>query len=175
MVQQKSRIISVAIGIFFLLLVTVGILIAWIENRPMGVIELWQIESENKNLEGKTVLVRGDVLFDPFSDFRFNAIYLVDPETPSEYRTPSHGFWFGIRIDGVSCIVDTVANLMTCEPFDPSQATAFEFKGMVHLEQIGKKEIMWLSDIDFEHSRQWMDGKWQPIPLGKFILPLEKD
>jgi len=175
MVWQKSRTISVAVSVFFLLLVFVGIFISWIEKRPNGVNELWQLDYENNNLEGKTIVVRGDIIFEPLSDFRFNSVYLVDIETPSENRTPSDGFWFGIGIDGVSCVADTNANLVTCEPFDPTQTTTFEFRGTIHVEQIGKKEIMWLSDVDFEHSRQLIDGKWQLIPLGRFLIPLEKD
>ncbi len=149
--------------------------IYWSEKRPVGVNELWQKEIEHGSLEGKTVTVQGDMIFEPFSDFRFNSIYLMDSETPEEYRMPSYGFWFGVRIDGVSCSADADKSTVTCEPFDPSKAKTFEFKGTIHLGRIGKKEIMWLSDVDFEHSRQLIDGKWEPIPLGEFIIPLERD
>jgi hypothetical protein len=175
MVHQKSRIIPVAFGVFALLLVLVLIFVDWKANRSVGVDELWRMEYENRNLEGNTVTVRGDMLFEPLSDFRFNSVYLVDTESPNSARTPEYGFWFGIGIDGISCSIDTVASLVICEPFDPSQAIAFEFRGKIHLEQIGKKEIMWMSDIDFEHSRQLINGKWEPIPLGEFTIPLERN
>jgi hypothetical protein len=171
MVQHKSRILSVVIGAFFLLLVTTGVCIFRFLVYPMDVNDIW----EKENLEGKIITVRGDIIFEPLSDFRFNQIYIMDSETPIEYRSPSYAFWFGMGIDGVSCSLDKIANIATCEPFDPSLATTFEFKGTIQLERIGKKEIMWLSNIDFEQSRQLRDGKWQPVPLGKFIIPLEKD
>ena len=175
MLQQKSRIISIGLGIILLLLVMVMIFIYWSENRPIGVNELWKTEYEHRNLEGKTVTVRGDMVCDPLSDFRFNALYLVDSDTPEEDREPSYGFWFGIKIDGISCMVDTNEGMVTCEPINPCQATAFEFKGTIHLDQVGKKEIMWLSDIEFEQARHLVNVKWQPVPLGKFTFPLERD
>jgi hypothetical protein len=174
-IQQKSKIISIVITLVALLVVLMLVFVYWEANRSFGVDELWQIEYEHRNLEGKTVSVRGDMVFEPLSDFRFNAVYLVNIESPNSKRTPSYAFWFGIGIDGISCNVDTNANLVTCEPFDPSQATTFEFQGTVHLERVGKKEIMWMSDIDFKHSRQLVDGKWEPIPLGEFTFPLERD
>lgn len=175
MVQQRSRIAPIAVGVFALLLVLGIVFTYWNTNHAFGVNQLWQKEYEHRNLEGKIVTVRGDMVFEPLSDFQFNAIYLVDAETPISYRSPSDGFWFGIRIADASCSVKVSANVVTCEPFDPSRATTFEFKGTVHLKQVGKKEIMWLSDIDFEHSRQLIDGKWEPIPLGEFAIPLEKN
>ncbi len=63
----------------------------------------------------------------------------------------------------------------TCKPFDPSQATAFEFKGTVHLKQIGKRPVMWLSNVDFENSRQMVNGTWQSIPMGEFEVFVEKE
>jgi len=63
--------------------------------------------------------------------------------------------------------------ISTCQPIDPTVASNFEFKGTIHIASVGKKEIMWLSDIDFESSRQLVDEKWQSIPLGKFVIPLE--
>jgi len=175
MLQKKSRIISVGFGIILLLLIMVMIFIYWSENRPIGVNELWQAEYEHRNLEGKTVTVRGDIVCYPLSDFRFNDLYLVDSETPEEYQTPSYGFWFGIKIDGISCMLYTNEGIVTCEPFNPCQATAFEFKGTIHLDQVGKKEIMWLSNVDFEQAHQLVNDKWQPVPLGKFTFPLERN
>jgi hypothetical protein len=174
MVPQKSRTILVAIGSFALLSVLV-LIFAYLEaNRSVSVDELWQMQSENRILEGKTVMVRGDILFEPLSDFGFNSIYLVDSEAPISDRTPEHGFWFGIQIDGISCSIDAVASSITCQPFDPSQAITFEFTGKIHLKQIGKKKIMRISEVDFEHSRQLINGKWEPIQLGEFTFPLER-
>ena len=172
--QQKSRIPLPAIGVVLLLLTASMIYMAWVQNRSLGVNEVWQMEFE-KSLDGRTVIVKGDVLFDPLSDFKFNKITIIDSETPADFRTPEYGFWFGIGIDGVSCTVDSPAKSATCEPFDPSLVTTYQFKGTLHVEPVGKKDIMWLSDIDFEGSRCLIDGKWQPIPLGKFILPIAGD
>jgi len=163
------------IGIIILLLTLVIISIYWSENHPIGIDELWKREYEHGNLEGKTVTVRGDIVFEPLSDFRFNNLYLVDTETPEEFRMPDHGFWFGLRIGGISCTTYTDEKIVTCEPFDPSQATTFEFKGMLHFDQVGKKEIMWLSNIEFDQARQLVDGKWQSVPLGRFTIPIESD
>ncbi|HSM70539.1 MAG TPA: hypothetical protein VK851_03265 [Anaerolineales bacterium] len=157
-----------------LLLITVGFFVSLFVNHPVGVEELWKREYRNRNLEGKTVVVRGDILFEPFSDFRFNAVYIVDSDTAMNLRSPSFAFWFGVGIDGVSCVVEDGKNLMTCEPFDPTHGAVYEFKGTINIDQIGKKEIMWLSDIDFENSRQLVNGEWEPIPLGKFIVQFEE-
>jgi hypothetical protein len=175
MVQKRPIWKVILVGTSLFLLISVGVFISLFANRPVGVNELWEREYKNRNVEGKTVVVRGDILFEPFSDFRFNAVYIVDSETSMNLRSPSFAFWFGVGIDGVSCVMDGVESLMTCEPFDPTQGTVYEFKGTIHVDQIGKKEIMWLSDIDFENSRQLINGQWKPIPLGKFEIPLENN
>ena len=159
-------VLAVALGL-------AGIFISWNATSPRDVNDLWQLELANRDLEGRAVIARGVVVFDPFSDFRFNALYLLDPSTPLVLRTPENGFWFGIGIDGASCSVTTTAGTAACEPFDPTQAAAYEFNGTLQLAQVGKKKVMWLSDVDFAHSRQLVDGKWQPIPLGQFVIPIK--
>lgn len=175
MLHKGSKILSTGFGVILLVLVVVMTFIYWGENHPISVEKLWQKENGPGKLEGKILTVSGDRICDPLSDFRFNSLYLVDSKTSNAYRDPAYGFWFGIRIDGVSCTIDTGAETVTCEPFNPCQATAFEFKGTIHLGQVGKKEIIWLSDIKFDQARQFVNGKWQPIPLGKFTFPLKKD
>jgi hypothetical protein len=173
MAQRKAASILAAVLFFAVALGLVGIFISWNANRPRGVNDLWQRELADRDLEGRELVVRGLVVVDPLSDFRFNALYLVDSSTPLEMRTPENGFWFGIGIDGASCTVTTTPDSAACEPFDPTRATTYELKGTAHLQQVGKKKVMWLSDVDFAHSRQLVDGKWQPIPLGRFIIPLK--
>ncbi len=34
---------------------------------------------------------------------------------------------------------------------------------------------MWLSDMDFENSRQMVNGTWQSIPLGEFEIFVEQE
>jgi hypothetical protein len=172
MPPRRSRSLRAVIAVLATILGLAAIYFFWNENRPYGVNELWDRDSR-RSLEGKTLVVRGDVVFEPRSDFRFNAIYLLDTETPPEQRSPEAGFWFGLRIQGASCTVQPGANSAVCEPLDPTGATTFEFKGTVHLQRVGKKEIMWLSDVDFLHSRQLVDGHWQPIPLGTSIISLD--
>lgn len=172
--RPKSRILFAAIGVVLLLLTASGIYIAWVQNRPLGVNEVWQMNFE-KSLDGRTVTVKGDVLLDPISDFKLNKITIIDSETPADFRTPEYGFWFGIGIDGASCAVDSLAKSVMCEPFDPGLVTTCLFKGTLHVEPVGKKDIMWLSDIDFAGSRCLIDGKWQPVQLGKFIIPIAGD
>jgi hypothetical protein len=146
----------VAFGVVILILVTgIALLLSLKEKRPIGVDELRSMPKDGAELEGKTVLVGGDTIFDPYSDFGFNALYLVDTQTPSERRYPGYAFWFGIGIDDVSCETDGNTATWVCQPLDPSQATAFEFKGTVHLDFVGKRPVMSLSDIDFEHRANW--------------------
>ena len=83
MFQQKSRIISIAMGMFVLLSILALVFVYWEANRSVGVNELWQIEYQRRNLEGKTVIVRGDMVFEPLSDFRFNSVYLVNAGSPN--------------------------------------------------------------------------------------------
>jgi len=173
--QQKPRLTVFRVGVFLLLSISVEFSITLFVNRSVGVDELWEIEYANRNLEGKTLKVRGDILYEPLSGFHFCDVYLVDTETLLENRTHSYAIWFGVGLADISCFVDNGKNIITCQPFDPTAATEFEFKGTIHVAQIGKKEIMWLSGIDFESSRQFVDGKWQPIPLGRFVIPLENN
>jgi hypothetical protein len=173
MAQRKAAWLLAAVLFFAVALGLVGIFISWNGNRPRGVNDLWQRELADRDLEGQTVAVRGLIVFDPQSDFRFNALYLLDSSTPPEMLTPEYGFWFGIGIGGAVCTPAGSADLVACEPFDPTQATTYEFMGTAHLQQVGKKKIMWLSDVDFAHSRHLVDGRWQPIPLGRFVIPLE--
>jgi hypothetical protein len=147
----------------------------WEQSQYIGAVgidELWNMQYEGKALEGKTAIIRGDAVADPRSTFRFNGLYLVNTETPNAGREPSGAFWFGVRIADSACTVGQ--KTMTCKPFDPTQAKAFEFKGTLHLVQVGKRPVMSLSNIDFTQSRQLIDGKWQQIPLGVFELPLEQ-
>ena len=173
MLQQKPRIMRTATAVLFVLLFSVGAFIFLFMNRPFGVGELWEREYKNRNLEGKTMIIRGDVLFDPQSGFHYYDVYILDTKTPNEARTHDYAIWFGVGLADISCFVDNEQKIATCQPFDPTAASKFEFKGTIHVAQIGKKEIMWLSDIDFENSCHFVDGKWLPIPLGKFVIPFE--
>jgi hypothetical protein len=175
MIQKNTRKILIVASSIVLFIILSAAAMIWLRNRAVSVNDLWGIEYSNRNLEGKTVTVRGDIIFEPLSDFRFNNVFLIDSSTVADLRLPENGFWFGIGIGNISCITNKYEMSVTCEPFDPSRATTYQFKGVVHLDQVGKKEIMWLSDIDFNHSRQLVDGKWQPIPIGKFIVPVKKD
>jgi hypothetical protein len=175
MVKQKQGINPTAIGVIILLLTLIGFFMTWAAKRPLGINELWRLRYENKIQDGETVFVSGELLFQPESDFRFNAIYLVDTGTPNEQRIPEDGFWFGLRLADVSCIQDTDPSRFTCVPFDPVQAKSYQFKGTIHFEAVGKKEVMWLANIDFDRSRRRIDGTWRDIPLGKFNIRIDKE
>lgn len=172
MVPLRWRFTFIVLGFVVLVGIGAAIYLFQIGNRPIGVNQLWQSDSRY-SLEGETRTVRGFILFAPASDFQFNALYLMNLETPEEYRSPEYGFWFGIRIDNAWCNIDKEKEMITCEPFNPSLSTTYEFKGTIHLESVGKKDIMWLSDIEFEKSRQMVNGNWQPIPLGEYTFPME--
>jgi len=173
MTPLRLRHLFTVLGFVVLVGIGAAIYLLQIENHPVEVNELWQF-TPRSSLNGKTRTVRGDIVFDPVSDFQFNALYLVDTESSMEYRAPEYGFWFGIRIDGAWCNIDKEKEMVNCRPFNPTLSTIYEFKGTINLEAVGKKDIMWLSDIDFEKSRQMVNGKWQPIPLGDYTFPMEK-
>jgi len=144
--QHTSRAIIAAIGVAVLALLLASVWLLVVRNQaPIDVDELWDMQYEGEELEGRTITVRGDAVFDPQSDFRFNALYLVDSLTPAERRTPEDGFWFGIRIDGFACQAGKRAVYLVCSPFDPSRARTFEFKGEVHTTQVGKRRVIRLS------------------------------
>lgn len=172
MIPRRSEFKFIVLGLVILVGIGAAYYLFQIENRAVEVNQLWQTDSRS-SLEGETRTVRGELLFDPASDFQFNALYLIDPETPEEFRSPEYGFWFGIRIDGTWCNMNKEKEIVTCEPFNPSLSTTYEFKGTIHIESVGKKDVMWLSDIEFEKLRQMVNGKWQPIPLGEYTFPME--
>lgn len=172
MVPRRSRFTLIMLGLVVLVGIGAAVYLSQIENHPVEVNQLWLSDSR-ASLEGKTRTVRGELLFAPESDFQFNALYLMDPETPEDYRAPEYGYWFGIRIDGAVCNMDKEKEMVTCKPFNPTLATTYRFKGTIHLESVGKKDVMWMSDIDFEKSRQMVNGDWQPIPLGEYTFPIE--
>ena len=171
MFHYKTLILWIALGAVFTGLLTLGSLTILARQRSYGVNQLWQMMLEDKKLEGKSMTVRGDAIFMPQSDFKFNALYLVDSDTEADFRQPEYAFWFGIRVEDLSCSAGD--NAWTCEPFDPSQAEAFQLNGTLHTKQVGKKDILWLSGIDLAHSQQLINGEWRPIQAGKFIIPLK--
>ncbi|MCP4373744.1 MAG: hypothetical protein GY797_37430 [Deltaproteobacteria bacterium] len=71
--------------------------------QSVGIHDLWNMRHDGMELEERTVVVRGDSIFNPNSEFRFNAFYLVDSQTDDKYRSPEYAFWFGIRIDDITC------------------------------------------------------------------------
>lgn len=172
--NNSSRLKLIA-GIVGVILILAAASILWARNRVFNVNDLWGIEYPRKNLDGKMVTVQGDIVFEPLSDFRFNNVFLIDSSTAADLRTPEYGFWFGVGVGDISCVPNKSPLSFACEPFDPSQAAIYQFRGVIHVEQIGKKEIMWLSDIDLSRSRQWVKGKWQAIPKGEFIIPLKNE
>ena len=173
MQRRKILIVWIALVIGLMGLLALGSILILDRQRPYHVNQLQQMLLEGKKLEGKRVTVRGDAIFMPQSDFKFNALYLVNSGSEVDFRQPEYAFWFGIRIDDLSCSEDE--DTWTCEPFDPSQAQAFELRGTLHSAQAGKKDILWLSGIDVARSRQLINGEWQPIRAGKFTIPLNRD
>lgn len=150
MIPLRSRISLILLGLVVLAGIGAAIYLTWLENHPMDVNELWRV-TPRYSLEGETRTVRGIVVFDPTSDFQFNGVYLIDTETPDDFHSPVYGFWFGIRVDGVTCSTDTTKTAISCEPFGLIGGDPVELQGTIHLQQIGKKDIMWLTDVNFEH------------------------
>ena len=173
MLQQNPKWIIFRISVLLVLVISTVIIDYEITNLSIGVEENWEKDYASQNVDGKDVTIRGDILFEPLKGFHFYDVYLVDTETPIERRTHDYAVWFGVGLADIHCFVDNEQKIATCQPFDPTAASEFEFKGTVHFAPIGKKEIMWLSEIDFENSRQLVNGEWEPIPLGKFIVQFE--
>jgi hypothetical protein len=72
-----------------------------------------------------------------------------------------------IAIDSFDCSGNECG--ITCSPFDPFSADYFEFYGILSTSD-DDGTIKWLDlvDIDFSVSRQFVNGVWQPIPIGTF-------
>lgn len=170
---NKTVHIVAGVAALALLAALVGVLVA-IDQEPLGVDELLRMQLAGEDLEERKITIRGDLVFEPQSDFRFNALYLIDSSTPAERREPAYGFWFGLRIDGFHCQERHLSEALICSPFDPRQAQSYRFTGRLHSQQVGKRRVMWLSDVDFEGSRQLIGGNWQPVPLGEFGISLEE-
>jgi len=62
---------------------------------------------------------------------------------------------------------------MTCTPFDPTLAEAFELVGTLKVvSRDGSREELRLEDLDLEASRQLVDGEWVSIETGSFTVTL---
>ncbi|MBN1430846.1 MAG: hypothetical protein JXB07_20920 [Anaerolineae bacterium] len=141
-----------------------------LQPQAMGVDQLWHMKYKGEELEGKPVVIQGDTVFDSHADYHFN-LFLVDTLASTDEREPMSAFWFGICIADLKC--EDKGTVVVCQPFDPSQADAFAFTGTIHFAPAGMRPIMELTDIDFEQSRQLIDGEWLPIPLGEFEVPVD--
>lgn len=153
-----------------------GAVIIYHVNNPTQYITvdgLWDAYYAGENLEGKVVIIRGKAVYDIDSQFRFNSFFLVDNNALPEQLTPEYGFWFGVSIPEVECEYVQNQTIMICQPFDPRQATSFELRGTLHVMQVGKKTVFGLTEVDFENSRLLIDGKWHPIMLGEFEIPID--
>jgi hypothetical protein len=170
MSKNTRKVLLLLSSVIALLLFGRAIIYAINQRSHTGVDEIWNMYYQGRDLEGKTVVIRGDAVFNPQPEYPFTELYLVSPDAPLEQREAPYGFWFGIGIADLTC--QTTETSMTCQPFDPSKATVFELKGTLHLVQIGKRPVIWLMDVDFEHSRQLVDGMWQTIPLGEFDISM---
>jgi len=137
-------------------------------SQYTGVDQLWDKRYQSQVQDGDIVVVRGDPVFDPRDRFG-PYFYLVDTLAKPDHRNTKSAFTWGIRIADLEC--QDEGSVIICQPFDPTQADAFEFRGTVHWTPAGKRPLMELSNIDFEKSRQLVDGTWQSIPLGVFEIP----
>jgi len=170
--QRKSISKRTFFWIFLLLLIIASLLFIYENYRPRNVNEVWKLEYSKGNLEGKVITVRGDIIFDPNSDFQFNGVFLIDSHAPIDLRTPADGFWFGISLPEVLCVVGKTDQDYICKPFDPTQAQSYQFWGVIHLRQIGEKKIMSLTNLDFDRSKLYINGRWQSISTGTFLIPV---
>jgi hypothetical protein len=158
MLQASNKIIFLIVLLLVLLFVGITAYIYY-QNRPITITELWGMWSEGKELDGKTLSIKGYAYFGP--DER---LYLVESD-----NEPPIPIWHSVLIADVSCKTSQAETI--CQPFDPRQSKAFKVKGVLHITQAGKMTFMTMSDIDFSHSQQFIDRKWRPIPTGKIEKP----
>jgi hypothetical protein len=167
MLVLKTRLLLIAMIVLVLALTAIVLLVRpfILQPQAMRVDQLWH---SKRNLEGQIVAVRGVPVFDPHADYG-SSLFLVDDQTSAADREPKYAVWFGIGIADLKC--EDKGTTTICRPFDPSQADVFVFKGTLHLIPAGMFPVMELSDIDFEQSRQLINGEWLPISLGEFEIP----
>lgn len=165
--KRVSLLIAAAILTLALVIIVPFVYLFVQESQTVGVDQLWR---EKYNLESQTVAVRGVSVFDPHYDYG-PRLWLVDDQASANERQSRYAFYFGIEIAELEC--DDNGTTMVCRPFDPGQADAFIFKGTLHLSPAGMFPVMDLIDIDFEQSRQLINGEWLPIPLGEFEIPID--
>jgi hypothetical protein len=167
----SRKILLTVCGMAVVFVIGWGIVQVAIQHQAIEVGDLEQMLYDGQEVDGRTLIIQGDAVFDLQPDNYPNGLYLIDTQTPNDRRDTAYGYWFGIAIADLTCTVHD--KTVICQPFDPSHATAFEFTGTVHSAQAGKRRVMWLSNLDFEKSRQFMNGKWQPLSLGQFELPMK--
>lgn len=164
---KKPTLYLVMVGVALLAL---GWTITHFHNRPIGVDEVWNMYYRGKSLEGKTLTIKGDVVFDPQPEYPFLDLYLVDSNTSSDQRVAgaSYAHWFGIGVPEFTC--ESIETQITCYPFNPDQVGQFELKGTLYLIPSGKRPLIFLANIDFEQSRQFVNESWQPIELEEIVI-----
>ncbi|MBE2220978.1 MAG: hypothetical protein IAF02_05530 [Anaerolineae bacterium] len=62
---------------------------------------------------------------------------------------------------------------ITCSPFNPEGIEYFHLIGTLSVtSRNGEPAWLKLTDLDMQNSRQFVNGKWEPIPTGTFVKPL---
>ncbi len=120
---------------------------------------------ENRySLNGKNVTIRGNI----------NILYIMQtlllciPDTCHCNDTYVEYSFDGIEIDELSCSGDQCA--IQCSPFNPQTGDVYIFVGTL----LVRGERIILRDIDFEASRQLIEGRWVPIPTGAFNVRINR-
>jgi len=147
--------------------------------KALTVSEVWQ---NAQALEGKPIRVRGQAVFStvPYQGLTGCvpggggeikgelALYDEDAPDPLYYGGNEPLARLEISTDSLNCQGNTCQ--MTCTPFDPHAAKAFEFKGTLHKETRLGKIVLILSELDLDKSFQISGAAQKPMPTGTFQI-----
>ena len=148
-------------------------------NKPLSVYDVW---SNAKILDGKKIHVQGKAVFSIWligegaccsqacnCGERLGFLELVSDSPIRINKKHSSTDYISIYLP--SCDGDYCS--LTCSPFDPTKAEAFEFYGVLEASYRNDDVTgLLLKDIDFSVSKQLIDGEWRAIETGKFEIPM---
>ncbi|MBN2149662.1 MAG: hypothetical protein JW726_19900 [Anaerolineales bacterium] len=145
-------------------------------HRYYSVAEVWE---NAPTLVGKTIAVEGPVSFEigqtavlcrpAFCDCNetYGYVDLISDCSVRDNSGRSYRDEIGVQID---CVGNECH--LTCTPFDPTYPERLLITGtLVSDERNGQIAHLYITDIDFSASRQWVNGEWQDINTGTYIIP----
>lgn len=170
--------------IVFINLLVISLLILatlyYVRTQPLTVRQAWIFRSLTN---GHTVKIRG--FFGPMTTTRTLALcdpprcdcnrteakWMVLSASPSAAVVPANGL---IESSITNCTGDECS--LTCSPVDPTIQDEVEVVGKaIFVPQEGGKgypDHLFIDDIDYQKLRRSVNGRWEPVPMGEFIIPV---